>query len=356
MLVNALGVAALQRGNVIELANGSVGVDEACSGIQSLQAALMVALFLGEYFSLRPARRAAIVLTGCVSAVAGNFLRIVVLTFITHSGGVPGAAAWHDTVGAVASVAIFALLLLVAWKISYDPFPAIVDDRPPAAAATGAEGRCIFAVTLAIFLSAWAWASRIERRDAAERWSLTDTGLPGGWTSESVAPTPAARSQLRFTEWQCLRVRNTAGASAQVIRLAWKSGARTPAFVTNHTPAICLPSSGWSQWAPAFFLTLEVRGGELPCAVFPFERDGVRLLVLQHLSSGGHAVLRLMDASQMPGTFARLATLWREPMLQITEEILLYIPDPGDAVARKNSAAEFLNTVLLPRAELRRTP
>ncbi len=56
-----------------------------------------------------------------------------------------------------------------------------------------------------------------------------------------------------------------------------------------------------------------------------------------------------MDPSQIPGTFARLGTLWHEPMRQITEEVLLYIPDPGDAEARKNTAAEFLNAVLSQR-------
>ena len=349
MLVNASGIAALQRGNVIELANGSVGVDDACSGIQSLQAALMVSLFLCEYFSLRPARRAALVFAGCVFAVAGNFLRVVAFALITHASGQPGAAAWHDTVGAVATVAIFALVLFVAWKISGDPILATSETPTPSAPATGEEGRCVFVISLAILLSAWAWSSRIERRDSPQRWTLTDNRLPSGWTSESVAATASARSQLRFTEWQCLRVRNTDGTAAQVIRLAWKSGMRTPAFVTNHTPAICLPSSGWKQWAPAFFFRLQIHVGELPCVAFPFERDGVRLLALQHLSSGGRPELRLMDPSQIPGTFARLATLWHEPMRQITEELLLYIPDPGDAEARKNSATEFLNAVLSQR-------
>ena len=43
-----LGIGAYQLGNVIELANGFVGVDEACSGVKTLQAAIMVSLFLGE--------------------------------------------------------------------------------------------------------------------------------------------------------------------------------------------------------------------------------------------------------------------------------------------------------------------
>ena len=353
-LVNALGIAALQRGNVIELTNGSVGVDEACSGIQSLQATLMASFFLGEYFPLRPARRAALVLAGCVIAVIANCARIITLTLLTHSGGQPAATAWHDTVGATATIAVFALLLGIAWKISGDPIPAAAENPAPRAPMIGAEGRFIFAVTVAILLSSWAWFSRIERRDSAphaQQWALTADHLPAGWTSEFIAATPAAKSQLRFSEWQCFRVRNAEGAAAQVIRLAWKSGARTPAFITNHTPAICLPSAGWRQSAQPFLLTLKIHGADLPCAAFPFERDGTRLLALQHLSSRGHPELRLMDPSQIPGTLGRLATLWQEPMRQITEELLLCIPDPGDADARKNSATEFLNAVLSPRKE-----
>jgi hypothetical protein len=142
-------------------------------------------------------------------------------------------------------------------------------------------------------------------------------------------------------------LRNPDGATAQVIRLAWKAGARTPAFVTTHTPAVCLPSAGWKPSEPPFLLTLQVRGSELPCAAYPFARDGARLLALQNLSSNGHTELRLVDPAQIPGTFQRLATLWQAPLRQITGELLLYIPDPGDAEARKKSAGEFLGAILV---------
>jgi hypothetical protein len=46
-----LGVGAYQIGNVIQLRNGFVGVDEACSGVKTFQAGLMVALVLGEMLS-----------------------------------------------------------------------------------------------------------------------------------------------------------------------------------------------------------------------------------------------------------------------------------------------------------------
>jgi len=47
-LLGWLDIPALQRGNLIELGTGTVGIDEACSGIRSFQATLMISLFLGE--------------------------------------------------------------------------------------------------------------------------------------------------------------------------------------------------------------------------------------------------------------------------------------------------------------------
>ncbi len=49
-LLGFFGIPAVQQGNVIEVGTGVVGIDEACSGIRSLQAALMISLFLGELY------------------------------------------------------------------------------------------------------------------------------------------------------------------------------------------------------------------------------------------------------------------------------------------------------------------
>lgn len=109
-----------------------------------------------------------------------------------------------------------------------------------------------------------------------------------------------------------------------------------------------MPSAGWRQSAPPFLLTLKLRGSDLPCAAYPFARDGTRLLAIQSLSAGGRPETRLVDPAQIPGTFRRLATLWEAPLRQITEELLLYLPDPGDADARKSDATAVLEAVLMP--------
>src|SRR6266513_227035 len=49
-ILPAIRIPAVQMGNVIEVGCGFVVIDEACTGIRSLQATFMVSLFLGEFY------------------------------------------------------------------------------------------------------------------------------------------------------------------------------------------------------------------------------------------------------------------------------------------------------------------
>jgi hypothetical protein len=109
-----------------------------------------------------------------------------------------------------------------------------------------------------------------------------------------------------------------------------------------------MPASGWVQSAPAEVLTLKVRGAALPGVIYPFTRDGARMLVFQSMSAGGQIEQRFVDPTQIPGGFRRLATLWHAPLRQISEELLLYLPDPGDAASRESAASTVLEAVLPP--------
>ena len=347
---NQLGVAALQHGNTIELVNGIVGVDDACSGIQSLQATIMASLFLGEFFALRAPGRIALAIAGAAISFLTNCGRVLALTMLAHRRGPVAALEWHDSIGGTATACAFALVLATALLLARGR-AAPTPTAPRMELRRMPEGMVIFALVLAIPLAARVWFSRFENAAALSNtqsaWMLSDTQLPSGWTATFVAPAKTVRTGLRFSEWQSFQVRNPGGVSAQIIRLAWNAGTRLPSFVTNHTPAVCMPSAGWTQPEPPFLLTLKIHGADLPCAAYPFARDGTRLLALQSLSAGGRPELRLVDPAQIPGTFRRLATLWEAPLRQITEELLLYLPDPGDADARKNSASAFLDAVLV---------
>jgi exosortase len=62
LVLNVAGTPALQHGNVIEVGSGLIGIEEACSGVRSLQATLMISLFLGQLYSFNLARRVLLVM------------------------------------------------------------------------------------------------------------------------------------------------------------------------------------------------------------------------------------------------------------------------------------------------------
>src|SRR5204863_7863308 len=63
-ILNAIRIPAVQLGNIIQVGTGYVGIDEACTGIRSLQATFMVSLFLGEFYEFAVGRRIILVLAG----------------------------------------------------------------------------------------------------------------------------------------------------------------------------------------------------------------------------------------------------------------------------------------------------
>jgi exosortase len=110
-----LGVPAVQQGNVIRLPTCAVGVDEACSGVRSLQSSLMVALFVGDLVLRRFWPRLAFLLAGIVLALTGNFLRSLYLSLTAHRYGLEALDRAHDTAGWTILVFTGAGLALAAW-------------------------------------------------------------------------------------------------------------------------------------------------------------------------------------------------------------------------------------------------
>ena len=334
-LVNDLGIAALQHGNIIELSGGLIGVNRACSGVQSLQASLVPSLFLGEFFRLTSARRIVLFSGGWVIAVLANLSRILAVTLVAHRSGIDAALARHDLAGGTVTTITFLAIFVLAFFLTgknqdeKNEAPSELDVREKTAAFSGGLAvLCIFSL-IPILSNVWFSRMQIPQSEMPQTplWKIDMANLPPGWSAEAVAPTESERSMLQFSEWEAFRVQSAAGWSAQIVHLFWKPGEGMPSMAFYHTPAMCMPWVGWHENGAPERVTLPLPSGEIPCVMYRFDQGNVRQTVLQSLASAGRADFFTVDPMRLGGRFSRLSMLWREPLRQVNEELLIYVPE-----------------------------
>src|SRR6266581_3250470 len=110
-----LGTPAEVEGNLIRVTNGLVGVNEACSGIRSLQTSLMIGLLFGELKRLSVLRRVALVAGAVAIALLANFVRAVFLVHIAATENLSEVGRWHD----IAGYSIIALVFVTTVALAY---------------------------------------------------------------------------------------------------------------------------------------------------------------------------------------------------------------------------------------------
>ena len=110
-----LGTPAQVEGNLIRVSNGLVGVNEACSGIRSLQTALMIGLLFGELKRLSVLRRVALVAGAVAIALLANFIRAVFLVQVAATENISEVGRWHD----IAGYTIIALVFVGTMGLAY---------------------------------------------------------------------------------------------------------------------------------------------------------------------------------------------------------------------------------------------
>jgi exosortase len=112
--VSLCGVPAIAEGNVIRLPTGTLGVNEACSGIRSLQSTLMASIFLGGLYQLPIFARVCLAVVGIGIAFVLNIVRTVFLSWQGAFHGIEATEKWHDSAG----FAILGVVLVCLWLIS----------------------------------------------------------------------------------------------------------------------------------------------------------------------------------------------------------------------------------------------
>lgn len=273
-----LNISAYQMGNVIELANGFVGVDEACSGVKTLQGAIMISLFLGELLLLPAGRRAALFFFGCAWVFACNVLRASTLVVIAARDGIPALAHWHDFVGWVVIGLGMGGLTLVALGLSKGRMAL------PVSAPGGKAGRRI---SLPETVSALAWLALIFAGTelwyrAAERNLISQPAWTVRWPqsgTQILAIPDATAAILHYNQATSATWEQPAAVSWWGFYARWEPQRAALQLVRSHSPDICLPAVGrkfMGELAPE-----RVEDGALQLAfrTYQFEQNGQPLFV-----------------------------------------------------------------------------
>jgi exosortase len=113
-IAQSAGVSVFRDGNIIHLANASLGVEEACSGLQSLSAMVVASLLLGFLEDLSKQARILLFLSSVPLAIAVNVLRVAGTAVIADYQLEYAMGFYHLFAGWLVFVAGFGALWLTA--------------------------------------------------------------------------------------------------------------------------------------------------------------------------------------------------------------------------------------------------
>lgn len=367
-----LGIPVIPHGNVIELANGVVGIDEACSGIRSFQATLMISLFLGELYGLKFSRRLGLVLTGFLLSFLFNAARMSLLVWVASRQGVAAIGKWHDPAGVTILLGCFlGLWWLGTWlggkqnaenrkqklgkqktenETSTTPAAAI-NSRPLGATQQSeggstinfrfALGLCVWLAVVELVVQGW-YRWHAARLPAAVTWTVHWPVTTPGFKE---LPVPEVTRQiLRYDEGRSAAW-SADGLDWQVVFLRWNPGQTAVHLAKNHTPNVCLTAAGHTLKIVSPEVWLEVDGLRLPFSVNQVMDSARPLFVYyclwdDHSRAEGFATMSLTLGNRLAPVLAGL----RNPG-QRSLEILVAGPD--SAAAAETAVGDELKKLIV---------
>ncbi len=258
--LHLLGIAAERHGNIIELARGSVGIEEACSGVRSLISCVFAGLFFSASLVRRPWSRALIIGLSVPLALAMNFIRSLTLTLLANRG-VNIAGTWHDATGfavlGVTAVLLGGLALLLergekqAARTAASPArsegpKSLTPSRPNPQLRSLAGALMLAAALLAVFT----FNTRSSPRRGAPLPNLGAVlpALTPGWfvANDDLYDFRDALHTDHLTQRTYLKHTPTGDIRIIIYLAYWPAGQASVSLVASHTPDACWPGSGWN--------------------------------------------------------------------------------------------------------------
>ena len=255
--IAACQIPVLREGNVIVLADTTLEVAEACSGIRSLVSLVALAAIWG-YLSGSPLwLRWLLVVAAVPIAIFANGIRVAGTGIAAHLFGAEAAQGFFHTFSGWLVFLVAGALLLVVHRVAVwlkPAAPAAADGGPAPAVPHGISpatrdsesGLLRRAVIAAVCIGVMAAGLRLAARTEVTPLRESLAGLPmqiGPWIGRDNAPfSKEVLDVLRVDEY----LNRTYSASpGQVVGLYVGYYASQRQGQTMHSPMNCMPGSGW---------------------------------------------------------------------------------------------------------------
>jgi exosortase len=274
-VVALFGIPARLEGNLIRIPGGLVGVNEACSGVRSLQTSLMIGLLFGELKRLSIFRRIVLVAVAAAIAFVGNCIRAFFLVWVAATQNVTAVNRWHDFAGYAIVAAVFIGTLVAATLLGRRQKSEVGDQKSDGSGQRSEIFNSSFVIRHSSFLAAAALVWLVAVEIAAAGWYRAhehDLARTARWEVQWPLNAPnfheikieeEERRILRFDRgrgaaWTLTALHSTDAVSSTARPLTctlyffrWNSGKNSALLANLHRPDVCLPAIGWNQTGDA---------------------------------------------------------------------------------------------------------
>ncbi|MCB1119956.1 MAG: archaeosortase/exosortase family protein [Verrucomicrobiae bacterium] len=261
---------AVAHGNIIEVGGEMIGVEEACSGIRSLQTSLMMSLFLGEFYRLKVKSRIFLLLLSFFLAFVFNSSRTVVLTYIGATEGLFSLESWHDPLGyGVLVITLFGLWGTAYWyslnqetkDIGNQTVSSWFRDIRLPNYSIKVFSALIIVLVAGEFINELWYRLREKTLVQAVDFSVDFPRSAENFREETFSE--ITRKILKYSEGNAASWTGPEGNRYSAYLLEWEPMRVSKKLVLAHTPEICYPAAGYKM--------------ESLVGIEPFQFDGVSI-------------------------------------------------------------------------------
>jgi exosortase D (VPLPA-CTERM-specific) len=295
--IAAVGIPVLREGNVLVLANTSLEVAEACSGIRSLVSLITLGLVYGYFMDPRGWVRTLIVVSAIPVAIVANGARVASTGMAAHWIGKEAAEGFfHEFSGWLVFIFAFAMILVIQKLITrFAPKPGGATNTAPATAAhSGLAVRPLRVGLVTAFLLLCLVpvlrADRAEETPLGSPFSVFPSQL-GQWTG--IQNPPFSEDVLKVLGLDDYLSRLYVRSDRSVADLYvgyWRSQRQGD---TMHSPQNCLPGAGWEPVSERLLTFPDPRNAEAPPISvnrFVIQKGAQKQLVLYWYQGRGRIV------------------------------------------------------------------